>query len=30
LFALGEKINVSFIQIKSASHCYNDYFYTWS
>jgi ribosomal protein S1 len=27
-FALGEKIKVSFLQIKSESHCYNDYFYT--
>jgi hypothetical protein len=30
LFAFGEKVKVSFLQIKSASHCYNDYFYTWS
>ncbi|CAK9205345.1 unnamed protein product [Sphagnum jensenii] len=28
LFAFGEKVKVSFLQIKSASHCYNDYFYT--
>jgi predicted RNA-binding protein with RPS1 domain len=28
LFAPREKIKVSFLQIKSAIHCYNDYFYT--
>jgi small subunit ribosomal protein S1 len=28
LFAPGEKIKVSFLQIQSASHFYNDYFYT--
>jgi len=30
LFAPREKIKVSFLWIKSASHCYNDYFYTWN
>jgi hypothetical protein len=24
LFVLGEKIKVSFLWIKNASHCYND------
>jgi ribosomal protein S1 len=28
LFAPGEKIKVSFLQIQSASHCYNECFYT--
>ncbi|CAK9864955.1 unnamed protein product [Sphagnum jensenii] len=28
LFAFGEKVKMSFLQIKSANHCYNDYFYT--
>jgi small subunit ribosomal protein S1 len=28
LFVPGEKIKVSFLQIQSTSHCYNDYFYT--
>jgi ribosomal protein S1 len=30
LFFPKEKIKVSFWQIKRASHCYNDYFYTWN
>jgi small subunit ribosomal protein S1 len=28
LFVPRQKIKVSFLQIQSASHCYNDYFYT--
>jgi hypothetical protein len=30
LFIPKEKIKVSFLWIKSASHYYNDYFYTWN
>jgi ribosomal protein S1 len=28
LFVLKEKIKVNFLQMKSANHCGNDYFYT--